>query len=591
MEKKPSLWESRLSRRTFLKGAGAGLAALMVGDGMVPYWSSRAFAAGQWDHEADVIVVGTGAAAFAGAVTARHHGATVIMVEKAPIVGGTTAKSGGGYWIPNNPFMRQMGLRDDREEAIKYMARYSYPHLYHPDAERYGLPEHEYSLISAFYDNASRAVEFFAQIGALRSTFGGTLPDYLEYVPENKAPRGRTLYPAKADGTPGSGVDLIAQMRDWATRHDIRIFVNHRARRLVVNGAGEVVGLEAVDRSGNTVTFRARKGIIFGSGGFTHNRELVLHFHRGPIYGGCAVPTCEGDFVYMAGAIGAKLGNMHSGFHAQVVVEQALQFSSVPNLIWQCPGDSMILVNRYGRRVTNEKRNYNDRTQIHFVYDPIRAEWPNQLLFMVWDQRCADVYAGSYPFPAPNTTAPYVLRGETLKDLADAIRTRLTELGPKIGGFQLDDSFAANLEETVQRFNRFAENGVDEDFGRGSYPYDREWYTVFSRENPNSTWPVADKKNITMYPFQKTGPYYAVILGAGTLDTNGGPMINANGQVLNTEHVPIPGLYGAGNCVAAPSANAYWGGGGTLGPALTFGYLAGKHAANSAVKEVSARAV
>src|SRR5690606_39337775 len=94
VEKKPSLWESRLSRRTFLKGAGAGLAALMVGDGMVPYWSSRAFAAGQWDHEADVIVVGTGAAAFAGAVTARQHGATVIMVEKAPIVGGTTAESG-----------------------------------------------------------------------------------------------------------------------------------------------------------------------------------------------------------------------------------------------------------------------------------------------------------------------------------------------------------------------------------------------------------------------------------------------------------------------------------------------------------------
>lgn len=590
MDHRASL-QPRLSRRTFLKGAGAGLAALMVGDGVVSFWSSKAFASGKWDYEADVVVVGTGGAAFAGAVTARHHGASVIMIEKAPVVGGTTAKSGGGYWIPNNFAMRAAGLRDEREDAIRYMARYSYPQLYHPDAERYGLPEHEYSLIAAFYDHASVAIDFFAEIGALQSAWAGMVPDYLEHVPENKAPRGRLLFPKGPDGSPGGGVELIRQMREWATSHGIEILTNHRARRLVINTDGEIVGLEATNRAGETVTFRARRGVVFGTGGFTHNRELVLHFHRGPIYGGCAVPTCEGDFVYIAGAVGAKLGNMASAFHAQVVLEQALEFSSTPSDVWQCPGDSMILVNRYGLRVTNEKRNYNDRTQIHFVFDPVKAEWPNQLLFMIYDSRCADVYAGNFPFPAPNTTAPYVLEGQTFEELAAAIQNRLDELATRIGGFQLDESFVTNLKATVERFNRFAETGVDEDFGRGSYPYDVEWYNQFSERNPNSTWPDVEKANVTMYPFQSQGPYYAIILAAGTLDTNGGPMTNANGQVLNTEHVPIPGLYGAGNCIAAPSANAYWGGGGTLGPALTFGYLAGKHAAQSEVKHVPGEAV
>lgn len=563
----------------------------MVGDSLVSYFSSRAYAAGRWDHEADVVVVGSGAAAFAAAVSALYNGASVIMVEKAPIVGGTTAKSGGGYWIPNNPDMRARGMRDNREDAIKYMARHSYPHLYHADAERYGLPEHEYNLITAFYDAASPAIEFFEEIGALRSGFDPGAPDYLEHVPENKAPYGRSMFPKRPDGTLGNGVDLIQQMRSWAEGRGVTIVTNHRANRLVVNDASEVIGLEATTRTGETVTFRARKGVIFGSGGFTHNSELLLHFQRGPMYGGCAVPTSEGDFYYMAGALGAKMANMTGAWHGQVVLEQALQFSSVPNLVWVPPGDSMVMVNKYGNRVTNEKRSYNDRTQAHFNYDPVNCEWPNQFLFMVYDERCADVYAGAFPLPGPGTTSPFVISGQTLAELAANIKKRLEELGPKVGNFRLDDNFAANLEQTVRRFNQYAESGVDEEYGRGSYPYDRDWFPRFSRKNPDTTWPESDKPNITMYPFQPSGPYYAVILAAGALDTNGGPMVDTNARVLNMDHEPIPGLYGAGNCIASPSATAYWGGGNTLGLALTFGHLAGKHAAADAVKRVDAGSV
>jgi hypothetical protein len=349
-----------------------------------------------------------------------------------------------------------------------------------------------------------------------------------------------------------------------------------------------VIGVEATTADGAAVTVRGRKAVIFGSGCFTHNPWMVLHYQRGPMFGGCAVPTNEGDFVTIAGAVGAKMGNMTGAFHGQIVFEQAIEFASVPTDVFFLPGDSSMLVNRFGVRAVNEKRNYNDRTQAHFNWDPTRGEWTNQLLVWVYDQRNADRWAGSYPIPAAGVEAPYVITGETLAELGENIDARLAEYEGRTGGVRLDSSFANNFEATVARFNAYATAGKDPEFLRGDFPYDRDWgmSPPTGEAFQDEEWPASDQPNITMHPLSSEGPYYAVIIAGGTLTTNGGPVINPKGQILNTRDEPIPGLYGAGTCVASPSASAYWGGGATLGQAIPLGYLAGVNAAEEAVKEI-----
>jgi 3-oxosteroid 1-dehydrogenase len=587
----------RISRRGFLRATGAGAAtgAAAVAAGgacAIAFSASKAAAQGARDLEADIVVVGGGAAAFTAAVMSAELGSSVIMLEKAGEIGGTTAKSGGGYWIPNNPALRAEGIEDPRDDALKYMVRYSFPQYYDPTAPRYGAFENDFALIEAMYDNASAAVEKLDSIGALKSqmqfTWAGPAVDYMEHFGENKVPRGRLMQPTQPDKKPGFGGELIRQLSEAAAAGNVQIEVNHRVERVVLNDAGEVVGLEASTGENATVTVRAKKAVIFGSGRFTHDKWMVLHYQRGPMYGGCPVPTNQGDFVRIAGAAGAKLGNMTGAFHGQVVVEQALEFSSVPSDVFFITGDTSILVNRFGVRAVNEKRNYNDRTQAHFNWDATRGEWTNQLLFWVYDQRTADYWGGGYPIPAEGVEAPYVITGQTLSELADAIEARLEELGGAIGGVRLDSAFSANLHETVARFNGYAKTGKDPEFLRGDFDYDREWPTsppAEGRLKPGETWPAADQPNITMYPISSEGPFYAIIVGGGSLTTNGGPVINPSGQVLNTWDEPIPGLYGAGTCIASPSASAYWGGGATLGQAITFGYIAAQNAAKETEKQ------
>jgi hypothetical protein len=137
------------------------------------------------------------------------------------------------------------------------------------------------------------------------------------------------------------------------------------------------------------------------------------------------------------------------------------------------------------------------------------------------------------------------------------------------------------LKATIGRFNGFARSGDDQDFHRGDAAYDSEWHLVFSPMRTDTEWAPNNGPSVTMHPLRDEGPYYAIILAAGALDTNGGPVIDASARVLNTEDKPIAGLYGAGNCIASPSREAYWGAGHTLGLSLTFGYIA----ANAAHRE------
>lgn len=533
--------------------------------------------------ETDVLVVGSGAAAFAAAVTAKNHGSDVIMLEKGALIGGTTLRSGGGYWIPNNRFQQALGIADLKEDALRYMARYSYPHLFNPEAPRLGLPENEYALIETYYDHASEMVEYLERIGAVRSIqeinwTGKPQVDYMDHLPENKGIRGRVLYSRNPEGKMSYGGELIRQFKAWAQANGIQILTRHQATEILRNPQKEVIGLRVRVNDTESLDFRARKAVIFGSGGYTHDRELMLHFQRGPHFGGCAAPTNTGDFIRMAGEIGAKLGNTAGAFRAEIVLEQALGDPQGVHNVFYIPGDSVLEVNRYGLRFMDEKRNYNDRAMTHFLWDPQRAEWTQMLVFMIYDQRTASLWQGFPPYPVQGTPADHILSAETWNGLGEAIRQRLETLRPHTGGFSLDAGFSDQLKQTIARFNEFARNGIDQDFHRGEFAYDREW-TTFPPTNPAAQWPPAGSANYTMHPLSEEGPYYAVILGAGTLDTNGGPMINPHAQVVDRDHRPIPGLYGAGNCIASPTANAYWGAGSTIGPAMTFGYIAGLQAA------------
>lgn len=187
---------------------------------------------------------------------------------------------------------------------------------------------------------------------------------------------------------------------------------------------------------------------------------------------------------------------------------------------------------------------------------------------------------GFPPYATAGIDLQYLIEGDTLDDLAQKIEERVEGLASYVGSFRVDETFAEELKKTFTRFNDFARTGKDLDFHRGDYIYDKEWGSIRPTK-PGVEWPEDMNKNYTMYPLSGEGPYYAAILGSSTLDTNGGPVVNANAQVLDWDNNPISGLYGAGNCIAAPSASAYWGGGGTIGPAIAFGYIAAKHASEA----------
>lgn len=497
------------------------------------------------------------------------------ILEKGAFAGGTTRKSGGVYWIPGNPVMRAHGLADPRDDALRYMARLAYPDLYSPEAPHLGLVPSQLALLETWVDRGPEIVERLRALGALESTFwpawdGRPWTDYHADLPENRAPRGRGIVPRRADGSAGDGADLIAALARASEARGIATHLRHAARRLVLDDAGAVVGLE-VETPARTLRLRARRGVVFCSGGFAHNPRLVREFLRGVAWGSCEVPTNEGDFVAIAGAAGARLANMKNAAWKQVVLEQVLVFPSIPNGVASIPGDSSLLVNRRGVRVVNEKLNYDQRAQVHFDWDAAESAYGNEFLFMVYDRRTAELFAGTEPVPPRGAVAPEILSAPTLAALGPALDARLAALEPRIPRFRLAPGFAEALERTVARFNGFARRGKDLDFQRGESTHEPDFHGP--RREGNGL------PNPMLFPLSGRGPYFAVILAAGTYGTRGGPEIDAQARVLGAFGAPIPGLYGAGNCIASPAGGGYFGGGSQLGPGIVFGAIAGEHAA------------
>jgi 3-oxosteroid 1-dehydrogenase len=571
---------SSVSRRTVLT---AGLAAGAFAGSAASASAPAGLPPKRWDHVTDVVVVGSGAAGFAAAVTARSEGSSVTMLEKGQFHGGTTNRA-RSYWIPNNSLLRAKGGSDPKEWAVRLMARLAYPLLYNPDDRLLGLPPRKYALLDTYYDRGSEAIDYFASIGALRSIIRtddtrdpgastiSNFPDYYTFLPENRAPYGRNLVP-----TSGLAGEVIAQMKQYADSHQVTLRLESRVVDVYQASEGSAVGVRVQGPDGQSQSIRARKGIVFGSGGFTHNEAMRRSFLRGSVLNGCAVSTNTGDFVEIAERLGAELSNMNNAWWMQQPLELALTDPGVHADVFLPPGDSMLFVNRNGHRVVNERAPYNERAQVHFYWDPHSLEYVNNILFMIYDEATAIYKHGhsafeQFPIPLVGASPSYVLRGDSFEGLAGAIDARLAQLADKTGRVRLAANFASVLKASVNRFNDYAAVGKDGDFGRGDTPFEQYW----SRVTPRGP----EQKNNALYPLSDQGPYYCIPLVAATLDTKGGPAINEHAQILHLSGAPIEGLYGAGNCVASPAGQAYWSAGGTLGPALTFGYIAGRHAAS-----------
>jgi hypothetical protein len=490
--------------------------------------------------------------------------------------------SSGEYWIPNNSFLRDAGIEDPRADCLKLMARLSYPTRYDPESPTLGLQDRPFRQISTYYDVAAKGVAELKDIGAMGSVLSdGVTPDgvfnpmgHLEYhaeLPENKIEYGRALM-ADTGGThgPGQGQQTVDLLVAHAARAGIEVRTGHVVQRAFANARGEVVGVEA-QTSGGTRAIRARKGVIFTSGGFFHNTALRTLLLRGTVWGATAPYTNTGALLTIAEQLGALTENTDSCWWGQMSVEEVLDTQRSDNMAFWLYGDSMVMVNRYGIRVANEKAHYNERGRIHSAYNASTKQYENNVLFQVYDAAVADnpEMGVKYPVPFPGQSAEHVITGNTWAELAANIDSRLAKIAARTGGVKLDERFADRLADTVTRFNSFAATGHDDDFFRGER----------AAEHGYSVMGLSRGVNRTMYPFASSGPYYAIMLGAAGFDTNGGPALNENAQVVGPDEEPIPGFYAAGNCAGSPGHGAYWSGGATLGNALVWAYQAGAHAA------------
>ncbi len=612
-----------VTRRNFLVGV-AGATAAVVGSSPTEGLSL--------EPGYDVIIIGGGTAGLTAALGVKREdpSASVLILESKPAIGGTSIRSGGRLWIPNNADLRASGLEDPKRECLRYMARMSYPDDYHPHARHMGINRRQYAKLEAFYDNGADMLDYFrdAQVmpwEAERAAFfpgttdslelTGTLaPDYRPDYEENIPKRGRSIVPLPYDalrsdggeslpypnyGASLKGMDLIMWLTDAAAKAGVTIVSGARVQDLQFEqslfGPRRVSGVRATIQADDVSLpvqhdFSARRGVIFASGGYSKNQErLELQFQGLQSFsgGGCAVTSAQGDLLDIAQRHGLMLENMDSAWYVQNIYEQyRLDPDSKAGsnyLVFQSywlNGDSMVMVNRRGQRVVNEKLNYHQRTQAHFKPD-------NRFLFTVFDQHCLENFMG---IGGQITPAAQVLIGpaNTVEELGQLIRARM-KLYPETDEVGLGSDFEAGLLETLGRFEGYARSGVDEEFHRGESIIDLWWHAFclyfnghdfVVRENcvsANVDENGEPYPNPTMRPLK--GPYYAIILSSGLQDTNGGPEVDEHARILDRNGDPVLGLYGAGNCIASPAGKGYWGAGGTLGPAAVFGHIAGRHAA------------
>jgi 3-oxosteroid 1-dehydrogenase len=531
-----------VSRRTFLKKSaaiGVSAAAASALGACAPAAASLTSKLPKWDKEVDVLVLGSGTVAIA-AIAAKDAGAaSVLILEKGPAFGGTSALSGGGFWIPTNYVMQQAGIEDNRADALKYLQ-------YVSDGQSSD------ELLNSYLDNGPKMLEWLRDKYQVQFAVTGTMfQDYYE-VPGFR-PKGRQVAFAQ-DGKPLPGAGAWKIIRTIVDKLGIEVMINTAGKKLYTDDSGQVVGVLATDQNGKDLNIHAKKGVIIGTGGFDHNKDLTKAYLRGPIQVTNAVPTNTGDGLLMAMAVGADLSNMNScwGLPSFPLDESKLQ----GEVDWQMyrgkPG--AIVVNKYGERFGNESAAYHTFNRSFWSWDSGKFEWRNIPAFWI----CDSTFPANYFMPGSNYQMGKM--PDWIKT-ADTLEALCKTLGIDWTGFQA----------TLQVFNENAKTGVDPIWHRGEYAFDQQTAGDISGKR-------TELKNNCLAPIEK-GPFYGYTYGPGTCGTNGGPRTNANGQVLDVWGQPIARLYAVGNAGGSPMGAGYPGGGGTLGPGGVFGMLAGRHAA------------
>jgi succinate dehydrogenase/fumarate reductase flavoprotein subunit len=536
--------------------------------------------------EFDVIVLGTGAAGLTAAITAHENGAKVGVFEKADLVGGTSAWSGGQVWIPNNPHMKDHGIEDSPERAVTYMMSLSHGLIERHMAEAYvaagpemvtfleGRTPVQFYSVKDFPDyhpefpggsmKGGRTIECsiypYDELGewAKKVTPSPYYPS--PHVTMSETPLGTALPKPPSEeelkrrairNERGCGQALVGRLLRACLDRGIEPYTEHRARDLIVEG-GQVAGVIFETPKGK-VTVRAKRGVILATGGFEWNDELVRAFLRGPMSHPVSVKTNTGDGLRMAMKAGAAIGNMREAWWMPSAVVPEEENSMGRMMISsQRAMPHSIMVNKRGKRFTNEAANYNAFGNAFHVVDVAKFEYVNLPCWLVFDQTYVERFGfGVSRFITPGNVANWVMRADTVAGLSE-------KLGIPAGA----------LEATIAQWNEYAEKAHDPDFHRGESAYDTWWGDPNKKGTPQATFGKLTK-----------GPYYACEVKSGTLGTKGGPKTDTNGQVIDIDGEPIPGLYAAGNVMASPFGMTYGGPGGTLGPGMVFGYLSGRHAA------------
>jgi 3-oxosteroid 1-dehydrogenase len=534
----------------------------------------------------DVIVLGTGASGLTAALTAAGHDASVGLFEKADEVGGTSAKSGGMIWIPGNHLMAPLGLTDSREETLTYLRSLSHGMILDELAEAFidGGPEMlrwleentpvQFTIVEQFPDyhpenpggkpGGGRSMECpLFPYGELGEWAGRVVQGYQmgkhTVMNETTLGKGTTDYvdPAevarRVDGDlRGCGQALVGRLLKGCLDRGVVPQTGHRAVRLIVED-GRVAGVE-FEVSGHVRSVRARGGVVLATGGFDWDPALVRSFVRGPLERSVAVPTNTGDGLKMAMRIGAALGNMREAWWVPMmdIVDEG-----EPPKPWLVNRERTrprsIMVNGQGHRFTNEAVNYNAFGSAFHEMNTTTFEYANMPAYLVFDQIYATSYGLAGRWRGEGPVPSWIVSAPTLSALAEKL-----------------DIPAHALADTVARWNAISADGDDPDFGRGRSVNDRWWGD-----------PKKPGAQTTLGPID-TGPFYAVQVRPGALGTKGGPRTTGDGQVIDVDEQPITGLYAAGNVMSSAMGMTYGGGGGTLGPAMVFGFLSGRHAASAA---------